>query len=238
MNLGNTNQLASIPSWNCINGFCVDPGDGSGTYNNLSSCQNSCPQPSLGNIIETSQISCNGGQADIRIDVNGVAGVNAKVVIGFYIGSSFTTWTSPQEQDFMPPNDYLNINGSLHARDWVIRLVDSLTYYDPQGLNVFGQTIIGPAANSGILGDLTGIFYLNSNDGYTHFNGGKRVESVANRMVIFPRETMHSGTTSTTDHRKVINFNWFGSVAEQVDASDLKSADYISRGGSSPPAPM
>lgn len=63
-------------------------------------------------------------------------------------------------------------------------------------------------------GDLTGIFYLNSNDGYTHFNGGKKVESVANRMVIFPRETMHSGTTSTTDHRKVINFNWFGSVAE------------------------
>ena len=120
-------QTTGGPSWDCINGFCVDPGDGSGIYNTLSSCQTSCPQPSLGNIIETSPIACNGGQADIRIDVNGVAGVNAKVVIGFYIGSSFTTWTSPQEQDFLPPNDYLNINGSLHARDWVIRLVDSLT---------------------------------------------------------------------------------------------------------------
>ena len=57
----------------------------------------------------------------------------------------FSTWTSPQAQDFLPPNDYVNINGVLHARDWVIRLVDSLTYYDPQGLNAFGQTIIGPA---------------------------------------------------------------------------------------------
>ena len=36
---------------------------------------------------------------------------------------------------------------------------------------------------------------------------------------------MHSGTTSTTDHRKVINFNYFGSMAEQVDAPDLKSVD-------------
>ena len=152
-------QTTGGPSWNCINGFCVDPGDGSGIYNTISSCQSSCPQPSLGNITETSSIACNGGQADIRIDVNGVTGVNAKVIIGFYIGNTFSAWTSPQAQDFLPPNnDYVNINGVLHARDWVIRLVDSLTYYDPQGLNAFGQTIIGPAANSNILGDLTGVF--------------------------------------------------------------------------------
>jgi len=59
-------------------------------------------------------------------------------------------------------------------------------------------------------GDMTGIFYINTNDGYTRFRDGSRIESIANRMVIFPRETLHSGTTSTTDHRFVINFNWFG----------------------------
>ena len=63
-------------------------------------------------------------------------------------------------------------------------------------------------------GDMTGIYYLNTNDGYTYFNNGSKVESVANRMIMFPRETLHSGTTSTTDHRIVINFNWYGSVAE------------------------
>ena len=34
----------------------------------------------------------------------------------------------------------------------------------------------------------------------------------------------------------ISNF-FFGSVTELVDVSDLKSADYISRGGSSPPTP-
>lgn len=63
-------------------------------------------------------------------------------------------------------------------------------------------------------GDLTAIYYLNSNNGYSYFEGGKSVNSVANRIVIFPRETYHSGTTATTDHRKVINLNYFGSVAE------------------------
>lgn len=59
-------------------------------------------------------------------------------------------------------------------------------------------------------GDNTAIFYLNSNDGYTFFEDGDKVESVANRLVLFPRETMHSGTTSTDTHRIVINLNWYG----------------------------
>ncbi len=60
----------------------------------------------------------------------------------------------------------------------------------------------------------TSVYYINSNNGYTYFEDGEKVSSVANRMVIFPVNTMHSGTTSTDDHRLVINFNWFGSVAE------------------------
>lgn len=63
-------------------------------------------------------------------------------------------------------------------------------------------------------GDWTGIYYVNNNNGYSYFYSGKKVESVANRMVIFPRETMHSGTTSTDNHRIVINFNWIGTLVE------------------------
>ena len=62
----------------------------------------------------------------------------------------------------------------------------------------------------GDYGDYTAIFYLNSNDGYTFFEDDDKVESVANRLLIFPRETMHSGTTSTDKHRMVINLNWYG----------------------------
>ena len=56
----------------------------------------------------------------------------------------------------------------------------------------------------------TGVFYLNTNNGYTFFDGGERVSSVENRLVVFPSSKRHAGTTNTdTDFRCVINLNWF-----------------------------
>jgi hypothetical protein len=56
----------------------------------------------------------------------------------------------------------------------------------------------------------TGIFYLNTNDGKTIFKNGKEINSEKNKMVIFPNELEHCGTTHTnTSYRFVINFNWF-----------------------------
>lgn len=56
----------------------------------------------------------------------------------------------------------------------------------------------------------TGIFYLNSNNGYTEFESGDKVESVANRFVSFDADLMHRGTTATdTKVRGVINLNYF-----------------------------
>jgi hypothetical protein len=55
----------------------------------------------------------------------------------------------------------------------------------------------------------TAIFYVNSNDGYTQFVDGPRVESVANRVVIFNSGQKHFGTTCTNQSRRiVINFNY------------------------------
>ena len=56
----------------------------------------------------------------------------------------------------------------------------------------------------------TGIFYMNTNNGKTIFEDGEEIESVENRMIIFPASKRHAGTTHTdTMYRCVINFNWF-----------------------------
>ena len=56
----------------------------------------------------------------------------------------------------------------------------------------------------------TSIFYINNNNGYTKFEDGTKVESVANRMVTFPANTKHTGTSCTDEKiRVVINFNYF-----------------------------
>ena len=55
---------------------------------------------------------------------------------------------------------------------------------------------------------LTAIYYLNDNNGYTLFEDGTRVASVANRLVIFNAALRHTGA-SCTDRpaRLVLNLN-------------------------------
>ena len=58
----------------------------------------------------------------------------------------------------------------------------------------------------------TAIFYVNSNNGYTMFKeSGKKVESVENRLVVFPTDLEHCGVSCTDNkQRVVINFNFLG----------------------------
>ena len=56
----------------------------------------------------------------------------------------------------------------------------------------------------------TSIFYMNTNNGYTKFEDGTKVESVANRFISFPANLKHTGTSCTDEKtRVVINFNYF-----------------------------
>lgn len=56
----------------------------------------------------------------------------------------------------------------------------------------------------------TAIYYLNTNNGYTEFKTGQKVESVANRFVVFDSELMHTGSFTTDEkYRALINFNYF-----------------------------
>ena len=56
----------------------------------------------------------------------------------------------------------------------------------------------------------TATFYINTNDGYTEFENGVRVSSVANRVCIFDSTLNHRGTTHTEgdQQRVVVNFNY------------------------------
>lgn len=55
----------------------------------------------------------------------------------------------------------------------------------------------------------TSIFYINTNNGFTEFKDGTKVDSVANRIVNFPSSMMHRGTSCTDSPvRIVINLNY------------------------------
>ncbi len=54
------------------------------------------------------------------------------------------------------------------------------------------------------------IFSLNTCDGYTKLKNGRKIESVANRLLLFDASKEHcSTTTSNTELRYNINFNFF-----------------------------
>ena len=73
-------------------------------------------------------------------------------------------------------------------------------------INSFHQDI---SHNMGVIPYTTAIFYINTNDGYTEFEDGTKVESVANRFISFPETTKHRGTSCTNEKvRVVINFNY------------------------------
>ena len=56
----------------------------------------------------------------------------------------------------------------------------------------------------------TSIFYMNTNDGFTEFENGDRIESIANRMITFDSSLKHTGTSCTNKKRRIVlNFNYF-----------------------------
>ena len=55
----------------------------------------------------------------------------------------------------------------------------------------------------------TSIFYINTSNGYTHFEDGTKVKSVANRLVTFPTHFKHGGACCTDQvSRIVLNINY------------------------------
>ena len=75
------------------------------------------------------------------------------------------------------------------------------------GLHIDETFCENPEGNNGLK---SSIFYMNTNDGFTIFEDGTKVESVENRLVTFPANLKHSGTTCTNALRRlVINLVYF-----------------------------
>ena len=57
---------------------------------------------------------------------------------------------------------------------------------------------------------MTAIYYINTNNGYTQFeHDDSKVNSVANRIVLFPSSLRHRAVTTTdTPYRMVMNLNY------------------------------
>jgi hypothetical protein len=57
---------------------------------------------------------------------------------------------------------------------------------------------------------VTGIYYLNTNNGKTLFKNGEEIESIENRYIYFDSKLVHTGTTCTDKNTRVlINFNYY-----------------------------
>jgi hypothetical protein len=56
---------------------------------------------------------------------------------------------------------------------------------------------------------ITGIFYIGSNNGYTVFKDGTKVNTVANRLILFDSQILHAGVSCTDQStRIVLNLNY------------------------------
>ena len=62
--------------------------------------------------------------------------------------------------------------------------------------------------DTGVKDSITAVYYVNDNDGKTIFKDGSKVDSVANRMLMFPSNLEHGVERSTKSDRFVINFNF------------------------------
>ena len=103
-------------------------------------------------------------------------------------------------------NIAIPIVNKLDARSWV-RIKSNLRPRTFTTVHTHFHTDFPSPKYDGLT---TSIFYANTNNGYTEFEDGTKIESVANRLLSFPYDAMHRGICCTDEPcRIVINFNYF-----------------------------
>jgi len=83
----------------------------------------------------------------------------------------------------------------------------------------YDHEFAGSKLPDGTLTSFTAIYYVNTNNGYTLFKDGNfKVDSVANRLVIFDSIKFHKGVRCSDEKRRVvINFNYFTTSYGSID---------------------
>ena len=93
---------------------------------------------------------------------------------------------------------------------FIDKLKPKSLYKVKANLNVYNSVLKEYDAHIDILNfkGTTGIYYLNTNDGYTKV-GSKKIMSEANTIVLFNAAQKHQGTNCTDcNYRIVLNFNY------------------------------
>ena len=84
----------------------------------------------------------------------------------------------------------------------LIRIKVNATMYDK-------KIIKYPMHNDTHIKCKTGIYIVDTSDGYTYFKDGQRIDSIANRFITFDSHHKHAGTNLTTAKRRiVVNVNY------------------------------
>jgi len=113
---------------------------------------------------------------------------------------------------------HLFYHGLAPRSEWFNSLYSVLLKVDPSALVRVLMNLGTPTSEHQFTGYhtdfefpcTTAILYLNTNNGYTLFEDGTRIESVANRFVEFDSQMRHGAVTQTDiKNRIVINFNYF-----------------------------
>jgi hypothetical protein len=108
-------------------------------------------------------------------------------------------WVNSGEKIIQP------ITRRINPIAW-LRIKANLGLWTPEPLT---NTLHIDQIGMGAIPFFTSIYYVNTNNGKTIFEDGTEVQSVANRLVTFPGNTMHTGCSCTDEKRRVlINFNY------------------------------
>lgn len=106
--------------------------------------------------------------------------------------------------EYCPRSGYFNIVEPIFRDLGAASIVRCKANLQPRGSEIIENDFHTDFKNC-----VTAILYINSNDGYTLFDNGDKIESVANRVVVFDSNLEHTGTNCTDEPcRVVINFNF------------------------------
>ena len=119
----------------------------------------------------------------------------------FVVYHDLTDGESPQTFNIRP------ILNAIAPRAWT-RVKANIGTRDPKHTMSGWHTdaeIGAPSANLS-----TAIFYMNTNNGYTLLETEEKIESVENRLIVFPCDMLHTGVSQTdTKIRVTLNLNFF-----------------------------
>ena len=141
-------------------------------------------------------------------DVVDYRGSGSKTQFTHTFFSSTKGFISPLSDIVKPFIDLLKI-------DCLIRIKANLNVKceenDRESKFHYDHELVGSKLPDGTLTSYTAIYYVNTNNGYTLFKDGNyKVDSVANRLVIFDSSKLHKAVDCTDEKtRVVINFNYF-----------------------------